>query len=68
MTFSRLTVRCGLTPFALARLRSRSCILDGEAVACGEDGIASFDRIRHRHHDETVFLYAFDLKEHPSRT
>jgi bifunctional non-homologous end joining protein LigD len=27
---------------ALARLRPRSCIIDGEAVACGEDGIASF--------------------------
>ncbi len=28
-----------------------------------EDGIASFDRIRHWHHDATVFLYAFDLIE-----
>jgi hypothetical protein len=41
---------------ALAKLRPRSCIIDGEAVACGEDGIASFDRIRYRHHDESVFL------------
>jgi bifunctional non-homologous end joining protein LigD len=48
---------------ALAKLRSRSCIIDGEAVACGEDGIASFDRIRYRHHDGDVFLYAFDLIE-----
>ena len=24
---------------AIAKLRSRSCIIDGEAVACGEDGI-----------------------------
>jgi bifunctional non-homologous end joining protein LigD len=32
-------------------------------VACGEDGIASFDRIRYRHHDASVFLYAFDLIE-----
>jgi ATP-dependent DNA ligase len=37
--------------------------MDGEAVACGEDGIASFDRIRHRHNDDGVFLYAFDLIE-----
>ena len=44
-------------------MRSRSCIIDGEAVACGEDGIASFDRIRYRRHDEGVFLYAFDLIE-----
>ena len=40
-----------------------SCIIDGEAVACGDDGIASFDRIRYRRHDEDVFLYAFDLIE-----
>jgi bifunctional non-homologous end joining protein LigD len=41
-----LTDRFPLIVEALARLRSRSCIIDGEAVACGEDGIASFDRIR----------------------
>jgi hypothetical protein len=48
---------------ALARLRPRSCIVDGEAVACGEDGVPSFDRIRYRQHDGSVFLYAFDLIE-----
>ena len=26
----------------LARLRSRSCIIDGEAVACDDNGVASF--------------------------
>jgi ATP-dependent DNA ligase len=31
---------------ALAKLRSRSCIIDGEAVSFGPDGIANFDRIR----------------------
>src|SRR5499427_10467981 len=41
-----LTERFPLIVEALARLRSSSCIIDGEAVACGEDGIASFDRIR----------------------
>ena len=34
-------------------------MIDGEAVACGEDDIANFDRIRHEHHDGCVFLYAF---------
>ena len=58
-----LTYRFPLIVEALALLRSRSCIIDGEAVACGEDGIASFDRIRYRHHDGNVFLYAFDLIE-----
>ena len=31
----------------LARLRSHSCIIDGEAVVCDDNGVASFDRIRH---------------------
>ena len=48
---------------ALARLRSRSCILDGEAVACNENGLASFDLIRHHRTGDRVFLYAFDLIE-----
>jgi hypothetical protein len=42
---------------ALAQLRAR-CILDGEAVCCG-DSVPSFDR--DRRHDASVFLYAFDL-------
>jgi ATP-dependent DNA ligase len=58
-----LTDRFPLIVEALAKLRSRSCIIDGEAVACGDDGISSFDRIRYRHHDASVFLYAFDLIE-----
>jgi bifunctional non-homologous end joining protein LigD len=58
-----LTDRFPLVVEALAKLRPRSCIIDGEAVACGEDGIVSFDRIRYRHHDASVFLYAFDLIE-----
>src|SRR6516225_132274 len=58
-----LTDRFPLIVEALVELRPRSCIIDGEAVACGEDGIASFDRIRYRHHDAGVFLYAFDLIE-----
>jgi bifunctional non-homologous end joining protein LigD len=47
----------------LARLRSRSCIIDGEAVACDDNGITSFNLVRYRHHDESIFLYAFDLIE-----
>jgi bifunctional non-homologous end joining protein LigD len=48
---------------ALVRLRSRSCIIDGEAVACDDRGVPSFDRIRYRRNDAKVFLYAFDLIE-----
>ena len=58
-----LTKRFPLIVKGLAQLRLWSCIIDGEAVACGEDGIASFDRIRYRQHDASVFLYAFDLLE-----
>ena len=58
-----LTDRFPLIVEALTKLRSQSCIIDGEAVACGEDGIASFDRIRYRQHDASVFLYAFDPVE-----
>jgi bifunctional non-homologous end joining protein LigD len=48
---------------ALARLRSRSCIIYGEAVACDDDGVASFDLIRNHRANDSVFLYAFDLIE-----
>jgi bifunctional non-homologous end joining protein LigD len=59
-----LTRQFPLVVEALARLRSRSCIIDGEAVACDEKtGIACFDRLQHHRVDETVFLYAFDLIE-----
>jgi bifunctional non-homologous end joining protein LigD len=58
-----VTYRFPLIVEALARLRSRSCIIDGEAVCCGDDGVPSFDRIRYRRNDGAVFLYAFDLIE-----
>jgi len=32
-------------------------------VACGDDGIAVFERIRYMRYDHTVLLYAFDLIE-----
>ena len=41
-----LTRQFPLIVEALARLRSRSCIIDGEAVACDDNGIASFELIR----------------------
>jgi ATP-dependent DNA ligase len=59
-----LTCRFPLIVEALARLRAGSCVIDGEAVACRDDGMADFNRIRYRHHDANVFLYAFDLIEH----
>jgi bifunctional non-homologous end joining protein LigD len=44
-------------------LSLRSCLIDGEAVACDGDGLPSFDRLRYRRADDSVFLYAFDLLE-----
>jgi bifunctional non-homologous end joining protein LigD len=58
-----LTRRFPLIVETLARLRSRSCIIDGEAVACDDNGLASFDLVRHHRANDSVFLYAFDLIE-----
>jgi bifunctional non-homologous end joining protein LigD len=58
-----LTPRFPLIAEALARLRSRSCIIDGEAVACGDDGIACFELIRRWDTDDSAFMWAFDLIE-----
>jgi bifunctional non-homologous end joining protein LigD len=58
-----LTHRFPLIAEAIARLRSRSCIIDGEAVICRHDGVASFDLIRNWRNGTSAFLYAFDLIE-----
>jgi bifunctional non-homologous end joining protein LigD len=57
------TRRFPLIVEALERLRSRACIIDGEAVACDDNGVASFDLIRHHRANGSVFLFAFDLIE-----
>jgi ATP dependent DNA ligase domain len=57
------THRFPLIVEALERPRSRSCIIDGEAVACDDNGVASFDLVRHHRANGSVFLYAFDLIE-----
>jgi bifunctional non-homologous end joining protein LigD len=46
-----LTHRFPLIVETLVRLRSRSCIVDGEAVACDDNGVALFNLVRHRRHD-----------------
>jgi ATP-dependent DNA ligase len=40
----------------------RSCLIDGEAVACDENGLAVFERLREKPAGRHVFLYA-DLLE-----
>jgi bifunctional non-homologous end joining protein LigD len=51
---NNLTYRFPLIVETLSRLRSRSCIIDGEAVGWEDNGVASFDRVRYRHHDESI--------------
>jgi bifunctional non-homologous end joining protein LigD len=48
---------------AVATLRARSCLIDGEAIAHDDDGLASFELLRGRRHDRQVALCAFDLLE-----
>jgi len=40
---------------AAGALRARSCIIDGEAVACDDNGIASFDLVQHHRANDSVF-------------
>jgi bifunctional non-homologous end joining protein LigD len=46
-----------------AALRCTSFTLDGEAVACGPDGVAIFDALHRRGTVSEAMLYAFDLLE-----
>jgi ATP-dependent DNA ligase len=57
------TKRFPLIVEAMAKLRSHSCIIDGEAVACGPDGVACFELIRGLDIEASVFMWAFDLIE-----
>jgi hypothetical protein len=48
---------------AVDRLKVRSCLIDGEAVACDENGLAVFELLREKPAGRHVSLYAFDLLE-----
>jgi bifunctional non-homologous end joining protein LigD len=48
---------------AVAGLGARSCIIDGEAVACADDGIARFELVPRWDTKGKVFMWAFDLIE-----
>jgi ATP-dependent DNA ligase len=53
-----LTNRFPLIVERLVRLHRRR-----SAFACDDNGVALFNRVRYRRHDESIFLYAFDLIE-----
>jgi bifunctional non-homologous end joining protein LigD len=48
---------------AVTVLPVRSCLLDGEAVVCNEEGLAVFELIRGYRHDTAAALCTFDLRE-----
>ena len=48
---------------AATRVRTKSFLIDGEAIVCGSDGRADFDALRSRRRDRDVVLFAFDLIE-----
>jgi bifunctional non-homologous end joining protein LigD len=48
---------------AVAALRARSCLIDGESIAFEHDGLAAFELLRGRRHDHHVTLCVFDLIE-----
>jgi bifunctional non-homologous end joining protein LigD len=48
---------------AVAKLPVRSCLIDGEAIVCDENGLAVFDLIRRHGALGSAVLCAFDLLE-----
>jgi ATP-dependent DNA ligase len=48
---------------AVKALPARSCVIDGEAIVCDENGLAVFDLIRGHGSKASAVLCAFDLLE-----
>ena len=55
--------RFPLVVAAISALPVRSCVIDGEAIACDENGLSVFDLLRYQRRDQVVTLCAFDLLE-----
>jgi bifunctional non-homologous end joining protein LigD len=53
--------RFPLIAAAIAALPVRSCVIDGEAIACDENGLSVFDLLHYQRRDQIVTLCAFDL-------
>jgi bifunctional non-homologous end joining protein LigD len=58
-----LSKRFPLAAAGIAALPARSCIVDGEAIACDANGLSVFDLLRYRRQNDAVLLCAFDLLE-----
>jgi bifunctional non-homologous end joining protein LigD len=46
---------------AALKNRHKQFVIDGEAVVLGVDGIADFEALHSRKHEDEVQLYAFDI-------
>jgi len=57
------TARFPRVASAVAALSARSCLIDGEAVVCDENGLAVFELIRGHGSKTSAVLCAFDLLE-----
>ena len=58
-----LTYRFPFIAMAVAKLPARSCLIDGEAIVCDDNGLAVFDLIRRQRTSATAVHCAFDLLE-----
>ena len=47
----------------VGKLPVRSCLIDGEAIVCDENGLADFELIRRNGNGDRAVLCAFDLLE-----
>jgi hypothetical protein len=60
----RLMARRDPAASGCSHLPARSCLIDGDVVACDENGLAIFDRLRHGQRRKSyAMLVAFDLLE-----
>ena len=57
------TSRFPFIAMAVSKLSVRSCLIDGEAIVCDENGLAVFELIRRHDAGERAVLSAFDLLE-----
>ena len=57
------TERFPLIDEAVTALRVRTCLIDGEAICCDDEGVAVFHKLCQRRNDQHVVLCAFDLLE-----
>ena len=58
-----LTYRLPAMAAAVATLPIASCLIDGEAIVCDDNGLSVFDLIRNYRHGSAATLRAFDLLE-----